>query len=502
MTKQIIAINAVKVLKQIFAQDSLVSATPLQVACKKGVLEIVKTLISEHEHNSAVHSACIGGNIAVVQYLVEECAVNINGKDEEGNTPLLTAARNGHLIVVKYLIKQNCDPLQKDADGNTALHLAALFGHLTLIKYYKEQLNCNLLTTNDAGQLPIHYACSENIVEYFKFVKDCAVDINSKDKEGSTPLLTAAVKCHLTVIEYLIKQGCDPLQRNENGDTLVHLAALNDHVLIIVKYFKYRINCNLNVTNSHGQMPIHYACGNGNFSTVQYLAEECSACIDTMDLDGSTPLLMAASKGHLSVIEFLIEQEYYDYYDYLHNAIHVASLNGHQTVLKYFKEKLNCDLNIANSKGQMPIHLACNHGMLNVVQYLIEECASDINFRDKEGSTLFLTAVMHGQLTVIEYLIKKGCDPLQTDAYDNTACHIAAFNNQLSTMKYLRESLKCDFNVFNSQGQMPIHCACGSGKIDIVQYLVKECAVDISAKDRVGRTPVQYAARYSQLANC
>eukprot|EP01042_Synura_sphagnicola_P004351 gene4351-5515_t len=50
-------------------------------------------------------------------------------------TPLLCAAANGHLDVVKLLIKESVFSNAVNKDGNNALHLAQLHGHGEVVKW-------------------------------------------------------------------------------------------------------------------------------------------------------------------------------------------------------------------------------------------------------------------------------------------------------------------------------------------------------------------------------
>ena len=115
---------------------------------------------------------------------------------------------------------------------------------MSVLERFKEQLNI----TNNELRLPIHYAKNCEVVRFL--VRNCEVDINSKDKDGNTPLLVAAECGHLSVIEYWIEHGCDPLHRNNNGDTAVHLAAKNNH-LSVVKYFWEQLKFDVNCTNNN-----------------------------------------------------------------------------------------------------------------------------------------------------------------------------------------------------------------------------------------------------------
>ena len=54
----------------------------------------------------AINLASAGGKIDVVQYLVEECAIDLINEDKDGNSPFQAAA------------------MPQDNEGNTSLHLA------------------------------------------------------------------------------------------------------------------------------------------------------------------------------------------------------------------------------------------------------------------------------------------------------------------------------------------------------------------------------------------
>jgi len=51
--------------------------------------------------------------------------VDINAKDEDGRTPLYTAAHSGKIDILKYFISKGADVNAKCNKGRTPLHLAA-----------------------------------------------------------------------------------------------------------------------------------------------------------------------------------------------------------------------------------------------------------------------------------------------------------------------------------------------------------------------------------------
>ena len=53
-----------------------------------------------------INRKCIKcGLLEFVKYLFEVCHAYVETKDNDGNTPIITASHNGNLEIVKYLMK-------------------------------------------------------------------------------------------------------------------------------------------------------------------------------------------------------------------------------------------------------------------------------------------------------------------------------------------------------------------------------------------------------------
>jgi hypothetical protein len=102
--------------------------------------------------------ACFKGRFPVVDLLVRESGADVNAKDNDGETALMSACKKGHVKVVGWLVREsnelNVDVNAVDKNGNTALMLAAINGHVGVVQ---------LLVTIGA-------------------------DVNAEDKNGNTAL--------------------------------------------------------------------------------------------------------------------------------------------------------------------------------------------------------------------------------------------------------------------------------------------------------------------------
>ena len=101
--------------------------------------------------------------------------VEIDGKNEYGNTALMIATLEGHLEIVKSLIARGADVNQRNRAGLTALMLASKKGYLEIVKA--------LLA---AG-----------------------ADVNVRTKGGVTALFAAKSEGHTAVVEILRKAGAN-----------------------------------------------------------------------------------------------------------------------------------------------------------------------------------------------------------------------------------------------------------------------------------------------------
>ena len=113
------------------------------------------------------------------------------------------ASRNGWLGIIKDLInKYNCDPQEGDSNGNSCLHYAAMGNHIDVMKY--------LLNS-----------------------------VPAINKDGWTPLHTAAFYGHSKAVEYLLStDNFDPLAKNNKGKTPLQLAKeIGTNTLPIFKRF-------------------------------------------------------------------------------------------------------------------------------------------------------------------------------------------------------------------------------------------------------------------------
>ena len=115
-------------------------STPLMEAARNGHFEVVNMLIEKgadkneknSKSNNILHLASVNDHVAVVEFLVNECGLNIEERGQFGRTPLLSACAHGSGRVTKFLLEKGadlfaCSEAEQD-NASTACHLAAASG--------------------------------------------------------------------------------------------------------------------------------------------------------------------------------------------------------------------------------------------------------------------------------------------------------------------------------------------------------------------------------------
>ncbi|KAK3087244.1 hypothetical protein FSP39_003498, partial [Pinctada imbricata] len=150
--------------------------------------------------------ACHTGNLRIVCLLVEKGAI-VNKTDSIGVTPFAIACARNHLPVCKYLRRRGAlTEIRDDLFGMTPLHVACRMGHTSLAKWLSAH-GSNVHACDFTGKSTMHFAAWSYNIELIKFLVSKNVSLNSKDKNGDTPL-HYIVSNHDLVPDHIEKHFC------------------------------------------------------------------------------------------------------------------------------------------------------------------------------------------------------------------------------------------------------------------------------------------------------
>ena len=313
---------------------------------------------------SLLHTAAYEGNVDVVKYLLQH-KVSISRPTGVNNTPIQLAAANGHLETVMTL---------KNAGGildEFLLHHSAAGGHRHVVQYLLGE--------------GVKDTCIQNTLS--------SMPLSQEDKE------LKATKIYLYDNRHLYLR-----------ETALHAAVRRGHVSVIellMREDQSAINC----TNSVGRHPQHEAVLLKNYNTLKVLLQSganatvhCDTGISNIQSETFVPGKFENNRCPCGF-----------------SPLHIAAMHGHHSIAVLLIE-YKADVNAGDCNGSTPLHVASCQGMSSLITLLINSRA-DINVRSLNGSTPLHSAAACHATGVFYSLIYLGCDYLATDSEGMTALH-------------------------------------------------------------------------------
>ena len=169
------------------------------------LLQVGKTEVgSSGQYGRLLYFATMNAHPTVVRLLIGTGKVDIESKDEYGQTALLWAAQKGHEAVVKQLLEAGAEIESKDeCDGQTALGWAAEKGHEAVVKQLLEA-GAEIESKDECDQTALLWAAAKGHEAVVKQLLEAGAEIESKDKiYGQTALGRAAQNGHEAVVKLL-----------------------------------------------------------------------------------------------------------------------------------------------------------------------------------------------------------------------------------------------------------------------------------------------------------
>lgn len=107
--------------------------------------------------------------------------------------------------------------------GGNALHLAACFGQIDCLSFYLDQgLVCNLESTDDDLETPMHYASRFGMASVVELLHRHGGNVNATSRHGLTPLHLATMLQHLNAVQALLKLGAKQIACSSGCVPLVY----------------------------------------------------------------------------------------------------------------------------------------------------------------------------------------------------------------------------------------------------------------------------------------
>ncbi|KAL8792024.1 MAG: hypothetical protein Q9195_005365 [Heterodermia aff. obscurata] len=393
--------------------------------------------------------------------------------------------------IMKLLLAHKADPTICSSDGTTAIHAAASIGSLDMIHILQKM----------------------------------GLDIHTRTNSGATTLHAAAGGSHSTyrVVRFLIREGLDPLDQDQECRTSLHYAALSCNVSALTALCETLLDTKP-ITKSSSHDPTAFSPSAPNANATNDLAFPSQTSLNA-DLKGNTPLHLIGSElidslgkmGHhekdgqasqiVDTMRILLD---------LGIDINRRNNAGKTPVLKLVssysydrhvpgpESKIineivkvlltnGADPSIPDLRGRTPLH--CATSLWHEPMELLLRTGADIEAKDCDMCTPLHLFSREADATATRYLLQNGANPKARDTNHATPFHYAAQNAMFPKLISLLIRTEADINTVDDSGSTPLHVAARACEESAVLTLLERAGAKTDFIDNCGATALHYAAQ-------
>lgn len=170
-------------------------------------------------------AAAGAGDVMAINAFIDG-GINPNAQNEDGRTPLISAAARGDHGIVSLLVQRGADINVKDKKGYTALFHAieAMYEDVAMVLLDQPALDPDGRGLNGVTAL-MSYAWRDRKDAVEKLLQRGA-DVNAQDNDGDAALHGVAKSGNVEILDLLLAKGADPNLKNKLGGTPLMWAAV------------------------------------------------------------------------------------------------------------------------------------------------------------------------------------------------------------------------------------------------------------------------------------
>lgn len=437
-----------------------------------------------------------------------EAKVDVNGYDSGNDDSLCTTILTGSTPLVRQLLQAGAE-IDKEA-----LYFACDNGHCQIAELLLDaKAEVDGYDYNDGcyNSSPLIRAASKGDVAIVEVLLRRKANKESVDENGWTPLTLAASGGHTPVMSKLIeaKAQLDPIAA-ENPWTPLQAAVQNGHVEAVDLLWSKGANMSIHYKS---RTLLHLAASHGQKQAIEYLLfnieqergkPAVETALEAADSDGNTPLFLAAAnrKAEAALSRLLDAKANLAARNKVHEtALHVASQAGSKSVATLIAAK--ADIEAVNENKQTPLSKAAAAGRETVVVHLLE-AKSSIDPRDKDQLTPLSLAAANGYEAVVDQLLKAKAPLVDEDEHIGSKVGASPLV-QASKKGYA--TLVSKFLLLSTSSVFRDHCsrgmavACEYGHVDVVRLFLKHSPDMIFRRVRKNNhQPLHIASEYGHVS--
>lgn len=455
--------------------------------------------------------------------LMLDAGIDVNVKDEYGQTPLFLAS-TWSATLVELLLEAGADATAEFPGGDSCLHTTT-DAKIAQLLVQKGHADINKKRHSD-GQTALLGAIAARKYPLAKQLVDLGADPTATDADGRGPLhllVTSAesyvlAECEIT-LKTLLAAGVSPNARDHAGRTPLH--GLKKLLPSQEKFVRMLVEAGADVNaRDHMGSPLLFNFakstrrrkGDHDFTPeVLQTLLDLGVRLDAVDYEGRNVLFcyFEHENVHSELVQALVLAGTDPHArDLAGNTLwHNALTNGPnllgQADVEALKQ-LNVDVEARNNAGQSAVHIIAAHGPKNLALGL-ELFPAVVDAQDNDGIRPLHIACREFEESVA-MLLAAGASPTEPTHEGITPLHVAARFCQPNIMGMLLEKIReshdpqalaAHLNMARRQEPSALHVACRSGSPETVALLLAAGA-DPNLQDcsRHKLTPLRWAAQY------
>ncbi|XP_046545455.1 ankyrin repeat domain-containing protein 50-like isoform X2 [Haliotis rubra] len=391
--------------------------------------------------DTPLHKAVIDGNLDTVKQVMSEYEIDVNTRGLYGLTPLMLAAVRGQNDVFEHLHKEGADMTLTDGDGDHILSTACVGGNIDIVKY----------VVSKQPEL-----------------------INRKRNDGRTSLMWAAWHGRENIFGYLLGNGADHISMDNDRDNILHYACNGGHPGIVEKILA-EAEIDIHSIDIYGRTAVMEAADQGHKQVFDILVGKGSS-ISHVDKDGNNVLHAACRGGHKEMVEYILSQRGFNINRRGKDGatpLMIAARGGHRGVCDLLVGK-GADTSLLDNMENNILHMASMEGHESMVKHILSQNFVDINSRGQRGRTPLLWAALRNQNEVIRLLVSQGADLLQVDDGGNNVLHIACKTGNGKIAQYVLLKNELDINAGNHCGETASMIAKRTYQMELYELLMSQ----------------------------
>lgn len=489
----------------------------------------ITIMIHEENYSSSKlsqisHSLALFGKIEICKHLVYYYNLDINLKNEKGNTILhsilasLNMSSEEKYKVFKLFVEdRNADMSIINSFGESFLHYAAKISNIEILEYILEKSVVPIDVVDIQGNtFLIHLLYSDSTEEkQFSFIKfifpKYYPNVFFNNDHKISPCFLALTIGYFQIFDYFVQQTKleklpkDFLEEKFYLHKLITYfgpAISEEEKLTSIKFLIETYHVSLNVLEDFKSV-VHKAACLGYLQILDYLLQFVN--IDLKDDIGSTALFDVIMSEQLffeekiSVIEFLIKKgaDANARDKFLLTPLTLCIVSPHIDLTKYLIKHKEVDVNVVDNQGiaaVLRVILSENSDSdnLEILEYFLEDKSVNISeAKTPEGCNALHLSANLGKLKIMDYLVENTNLSLSDiDSDDNSVLSYVISAEEVSEKAKIK-IIRHFYEKFNfSEINDAVHDCMIEGYYKIAKYLFQTANVDINLKYSDGSTVI------------